>query len=96
MMMRAAVLRRASELVGFDALSKRLGAGRGALACWMLLEGVPPARAFLEAADILFEHQLATLGRAAPRPSLIPAARAPARPARAGAPRTAAGAIPTA
>lgn len=64
MMVRAAALRRASELVGFDALSKRVGAAQGVLACWMLLEGIPPVSAFLTAADILFEQQTAALRHA--------------------------------
>ncbi len=61
MMLRAAALRRASDLVGLEKLAQRLHAGRGAVSCWMLLEGVPPTRAFLEAADIIFEHELAGL-----------------------------------
>lgn len=65
MMLRAAMLKRASDLIGFDTLSTRIGAGREVLACWMLLEGVPPASVFLKAADIIFEHQLAALRRTA-------------------------------
>lgn len=63
MLLRAAALRRASDLVGLDALSSRLGTDRRVLACWMLLEGLPPASAFLKSADIIFEHQLAALSR---------------------------------
>jgi hypothetical protein len=69
MLTRAATLRYAADLVGFDTLTHRLHVSRGALACWMLLDGVPPMGAFLQAADIVFEQRLAALEARASNPS---------------------------
>jgi hypothetical protein len=57
----ARAVRRAAEIVGYDALAMRLGVSLERLHLWM--QGVvrPPETVFLEAVDIIGEHALQTL-----------------------------------